>query len=184
MWQKLSSKEIFKHPRLTLIEDKVLLPNGKKTTYLRYKDDGSCAVSIICKRDDGKILLQEEYSYPPNQKLLQFPGGKAAADEKPKDGANRELREESGLKAKKLTLLGTYLSQNRRSASKFFVFLGTDLVEAPLKGDEEEVIESYWFSESEIDQLIADDKILNAHVLTAWALYKAKHRANHSTAGR
>ena len=58
------------------------MPNGHKISYLKDKDNGGCAVTIIAKRD-GKILIQREYSYPPNQKLFQFPGGAVPADEEP-----------------------------------------------------------------------------------------------------
>jgi len=73
MWRTLSSKEIFNHPRLTLVEDEIMLPNGTKTTYLKYKDSGIRGATIICQRDDNKILLSKEYSYPPNKILFQFP---------------------------------------------------------------------------------------------------------------
>lgn len=59
MWKKLSSKDLFTHPRLSLIEDEVLLPNGLKTTYLKFKDDGHCGVTIIARNSEGKILLQK-----------------------------------------------------------------------------------------------------------------------------
>ncbi len=174
MWKTISSKEIFRHPRLTLIEDEVILPNGLKTKYLKYKDDGSCGVTIIAKRKDGKILLQTEYSYPPNQKLFQFPGGLVNPDENPEIGGNRELMEEANLKANQLELLGSYLFNNRRSVKKMFIYLATDLEEKSLEGDPEEDIESFWFTEDEISQKIKNDEIQNCHVLTAWCLYKIK----------
>jgi len=174
MWKTVSSKEVFKHPRLTLVEDEVILPNGIKTKYLKHKDSGGCAATVIAKKEDGKILLQKEYSYPPNKKLFQFPGGNVSDGEKAEDGANRELMEEADLKADKLELLGSYLVNNRRSAAKMFVYLATDLGEESLEGDQEEDIESFWFSENEIVEMIKNDEIENCHVLSAWSLYKIK----------
>jgi len=174
MWKTVSSKEIFNHPRLSLVEDEVILPSGIKTTYLKYKDDGQCAVTVIAKRNDGKILLQTEYSYPPNQKLFQFPGGLVPPNEKPEIGANRELMEEADLMSNNLELLGSYLVNNRRSAAKMLIYLATDLEKKSLDGDQEEDIESFWFSEDEIARMIKNDKISNCHVLTAWCLYKIK----------
>lgn len=174
MWKTASSKEIFTHPRLSLIEDGVILPNGVKTKYLKYKDDGSCAATVIVRRIDGKILLQKEYSYPINQKIFQFPGGYVPFNEKPEIGANRELMEEANLMANDLKLLGTYLINNRRSTSKMFVYLATDFIEKSLEGDQEEDIESFWFSEDEINEMIKNNKIVNCHVLSSWCLYKLK----------
>jgi len=174
MWKTISSKEVFNHPRLSLVEDEVILPSGIKTTYLKYKNDGRCAVTVIAKRDDGKILLQAEYSYPPNQKLFQFPGGLVPCNEKLEVGANRELMEEADLMSNNLELLGSYLINNRRSASRMFVYLATDLQEKSLEGDQEEDIESFWFSEDEIANMIKNDEISNCHVLSGWCLYKIK----------
>lgn len=174
MWKTVSSKEVFNHPRLTLVEGEIILPNGVQTSYLKYKDDGRCAVTIIAKRNDGKILLQTEYSYPPNQKLFQFPGGLVPRDEKAEVGANRELMEEADLMSNNLELLGSYLINNRRSASRMFVYLASELEEKSLPGDQEEDIESFWFSEDEIARMIKNDEISNCHVLSAWCLYKIK----------
>lgn len=150
------------------------LPNGKKTDYLKFKDDGACAATVICRREDGKILVQKEYSHPPRQRLFQFPGGLIPAEEKIEVGANRELMEEAGLKANKLELIGSYLPNNRRSSMKFYIYIGTKPEEASLEGDDEEDIESFWFSESEIDGMIKKGKIINVHLLAAWAYYKLK----------
>ncbi len=169
MWKKISSKVLLEHPRLTVVEDTVLLPNGTKVDYLLTPSNGSGAI-IIAERK-GKILLQKEYSYPPNEVIFQFPGGFVPTNEKLEIGANRELMEESGLKANKLTFLGKYLLNNRRSNAYMHVFLATDLIEKHLKGDAEEKIESFWFSEKEINDLIKNGEIKNTHLLAAWSLY-------------
>jgi len=172
MWKKISSKRLFTHPRITLIADVVELPDGTKTQYLRFEKNGSAA-GIICVRDDGKILLQKEYSYPSNQILFQFPGGLVSNEEEIKTGANRELMEESGLKANKLQLLGKYLTDNRRSSFMMYVYIGTELEEKSLVADKEEGIENIWVTEDEIDKLIKEEKIINCNVLASWSLYKA-----------
>ncbi|MFA4954942.1 MAG: NUDIX hydrolase [Patescibacteria group bacterium] len=177
MWQTISSKEVFSHPRLTLIEDEVVLPNGVKTSYLKFRELGN-AVTVICRNEKNQILLQREYSYPPNRDLYQFLGGFVPSDENISAGANRELMEEAKLFSNTLVSLGEYLVNNRRSNAKMFVFLATDLEERALPGDPEEVIESFWFEESEIDQMIVCGEIVNPHVLASWTLYKLKKSMN------
>jgi ADP-ribose diphosphatase len=174
MYKIISSKEVFSHPRLSLVEDEVILPSGVKTNYLKYKDDGKSAVTIIVKRNDGKILLQKKYFYPPNQTLYQFPGGIVPQNEKIEGGANRELMEEAGLMSKNLELLGSYFLYIRRATTKMFVYLATDLENKYLAPDQEEEIESFWFSEDEIAEMIKNDEIINSFVLSAWCLYKMK----------
>ena len=175
MWKQLSSKVIFKHPRLTLVEDDVLLPNGKKTKYLKYQSNGGGAVTIICQRLDGKILFQKEYSYPPNQQLLQFPGGAIDSGEDPKVAANRELSEEMGYRGKDLKLIGSYLANNRRSDLSFFIFLTTSFTKTQTKREStEEGMEELWFSEDEIKKMISKGQIINCHTLASWAVFKSR----------
>ena len=84
MWKKLSSKVIFEHARITLIEDDIELPTGERTKYLKFKGGGRAA-TLICKKGN-KILIQKEYSYPPNKILFQFPGGSINKDEVLEEG--------------------------------------------------------------------------------------------------
>lgn len=179
MWKTLSSREIFSHPKVTIFEDEVELPNGVRTTYLhtKYVVDGA---TVVCRREDGKILVQREYSYPPNHLLYQFPGGLAVVGETIEEGANRELMEEAGYRAKKLTPLGDYYYDHRRSKGKMFIFLGEDLVKESLPPDPEEegAIESFWFTEKEIDDLIANNEMENSRFLSAWCLYRILKQKN------
>jgi ADP-ribose pyrophosphatase len=173
MWKILSSKEIFNHQYLTLIEDNILLSCGTKINYLKFKDKGN-SVTLISKRNNGEILLSREYSHPPQEILFQFPGGFVPFNENLEKGANRELMEETGFKANSLQLLGNYLINNRRSNSKMYVYLATQLIKRSLKGDLEEDIKSYWFTEKEIDNMIKNGEIINVNVLASWSLYKLK----------
>ncbi|MFC1790621.1 NUDIX hydrolase [Patescibacteria group bacterium] len=173
MWKTLSSKIIFEHPFITLIEDEVLLPSGVKTTWLKFTERTGCSATIICQRKDGKILVQEEYIYPVNQKILQFPGGYIDPKEKPEIGAKEELKEETGFTVGKMKPLGKYLFNDRRSKAMVHVFLATDLKKGVSKRDsEEEDNKIFWFSVGEIDKLISKGKINQCNFLSCWALFK------------
>lgn len=173
MWKTIDTKILFEHERMVLAEDRVGLPNGKEIKYLKFKGLPN-TVTLICRNIKGQILLQKEYSYPPNKILIQFPGGALHKNENPKSGANRELMEETDYKAKKIRLLGKYLVASRRSDSCVYVFLCEDLVEQSLDGDDEEDLENYWVTESEIEKLIEQGKILNSHMLASWTIYKSQ----------
>lgn len=173
MWKKLSSKKILSHKRIVLIEHEAIAPTGEKTDYLTFEYSND-HVTMVCKRDDGKILVQKENSFPINKKIYQFPGGGMKSQEKVEEGANRELMEESNLCASKVEVLGSFLINNRRSEEVMYVCLGTELKKDELNGDPEEKIENYWFSEEEIEVLIKNGEIINSPMLSAWAIYKAR----------
>lgn len=122
--------------------------------------------------DDGLVLLQREYSHPPAEVLYQFPGGSVPNDEDIAEGANRELMEECSLSGD-LELIGAYYSDNRRSDSMTHVFVATNLREADLPGDDEEFIEHDWYSEAQIDDMVARGDIKHAYVLASWMVYKS-----------
>lgn len=170
-WKKLSEKLLLSHPRISVYEDEVELPSGHKTHYLRFAKtpDAACILAI---NKDGKILLQREYSYPPNEWLYQVPGGAIEPDETPEEGATRELAEESSLKGD-LKLLGWYYMDNRRKNSKFYVYLATNIAEDTSKNqDIEEELEDCWFTEQEIEEMIRNGEITTYSALAAWAFYK------------
>ena len=175
-WKTLSSKEIFTHPRMSLLEDLVQLPNGEEVSYLRKKDTGKAGVTIIARKQN-LILLCQEYSYPPNAVLYQFPGGGVNTDEDVQEAADRELREETGHSAQTYTYLGKYYDDNRRSAAFAHVYLAEDLTINPLAtGDVEEQITSAWYTEQEIETMMKDGKILNVHALASWNLYRLHNK--------
>jgi len=172
MWKRLSSKVILKHPRLTVVEDEVELLDGTKTDYLRYKNNGNAAI-IICKRKDGKLLLQEDYSYPSNKRLIQFPGGWVPKGEQPKVGAKREFVEETGFLPEGLELMGEYLINHRRTDSKMYVFKAKGVKKGKQKLDKEEAgIKNVWLTENEFLNLIKRGLIESHHTLASWALYR------------
>lgn len=175
-WKRIHSTKIFEHPQLTLIEDEVELANGHRTAYLRY-NTGQQSVTIICIRE-GCILLQQEYSYPPNAVLYQFPGGKVEKGELILETAKRELEEESHFtcKVEAIHELGWYYSNNRRSDAKMHVVLinNPSALEVAIDGDPEEHSISTWIPISEFESMLGEGEITNFSVLAAWTLFKAK----------
>ena len=130
-------------------------------------------MTLLCQRGDGAFLLQREYSYPPDARLLQLPGGGGRDGEEPEAAANRELMEESGYRAGRLTRLGWVYGDNRRSDGKMYFFLGQDLEAASLPPDPGEVVENVWVTADELDRLIRGGDVVNAFLLAAWAFYRA-----------
>lgn len=172
MWKKLASKVLLDHPRARIVEDEIELHNGSYSSYLRFETRVDAA-EVILVNDEGKIFVAREYSYVLGYPVYQFPGGALLAGEDPLEGAQRELREEAGFEAKELILLGSYFPFHRRMEMKHFVFVGRGLIENPLPADQEELFENFWFSEDEIDLMIKKGEMVNASLLSAWAIFKA-----------
>lgn len=171
-WITLGTVQVIQHSRITLLEDAIVLPSGKNTRYLRFGKTSEAAL-VILQDEEGRILLETEYSYPPDKVLYQFPCGVfSLKEESPLDAAQRELCEEAGLSAK-LTLIGSYLMYHRRTDATMYVFSGTNPEEDKSgKPDITEDIKLHWLMPEEIDTLIANGQIINVDVLAPWLLYK------------
>lgn len=167
MWKKLSSKVLFTHPRLLVEEDEVEISPDKIIQYLKYGYGGN-GVVIVAQNDKNEVLFIKEDSYVTGVLLLQLPMGKVEGDESFETAANRELQEETGLKAKALTVKGNYYQNHRRSTNKGIVVLATDLEASELQADEEEQgIEKVWLPITEIESRITQEEIIDADTLSS-----------------
>jgi ADP-ribose pyrophosphatase len=174
-WKTLSSKALFEHPEMTIVQDTVLLPNGETSTYIRKSSTTHHSVIIIAINNSGDVLLQREYSHPPATVLWQLPGGSMKDGETTEQAALRELAEESGVGAHNVRVIGYYYTHNRTSDQKQFVVECTDLFEHKLAEDADEFIESSWLSRGEIEELIAHGDIHNINLLAALNMWQHKH---------
>src|SRR6201987_4641959 len=100
----LSSREIYRNPWLRLREDQIERNNGTNGIYgVVDKDD--CAVIIPI--DGDMIYLVEQFRYTIQERALELPqGGWEMEIDDPEDLARGELKEETGLDAGQMTLLG------------------------------------------------------------------------------
>lgn len=170
-WKCIGRKQVFRHPRLQLTEDTIILPSGKEITYLREEPAKTHSVAVIAINADRQILLQKEYSYPPNKTLWQLPGGSIELDEDVIDAAKRELAEESGFTADDCSVIGSYYLNNRRTDRKQFVVACNNLRRKTLPPDDEEFIESVWVDFAKVKHMVATGEIDNVTLLAALQLY-------------
>ena len=107
----VASEEIYKGRVVHLFRDTVRLPNGKLATREVMRHSG--AVCVVPLTDAGEVVMVRQYRYPFQTVLLEVPAGKLDPGEAPEACARRELSEETGAAAGKLTYLGDYLPLRR-----------------------------------------------------------------------
>lgn len=101
----LSSTAVYDGVLLKVRRDKVCLPDGH--TSAREWIDHPGAAAVVPLFADGGTLLVRQYRYAPRRTFLEVPAGKLdVAGEGPEVVAARELREETGFRAGRLTSLG------------------------------------------------------------------------------
>ncbi len=86
-------------------EDITPKPGEQQYTYY-FLETTQPAVIVVPVLPDGHLLLERVYRHPHRQWFVEFPAGGIDAGETPEQAAARELLEETGFVAKRLTRLG------------------------------------------------------------------------------
>ncbi len=104
---KISSDQVFDGRLLKVYCDEILLPDGNKAGREYIMHVG--AVCVVALTDDNDVIIERQYRYPMHEVTLEIPAGKLdSKDEDPLQAAKRELKEETGAVADKMTYLGKF----------------------------------------------------------------------------
>jgi len=134
----LDSKEVFSGRVFSVAVDTVR-EGGQ--TYKREVVQHPGSAVILPAFDDGTISLVRQYRHPAMRYLLELPAGTLNDQERPEDGAARELEEELGLVAGQMEKLGEFFVTPGFCSEKMWLYLATDLTATAQRLDEDEMIE-------------------------------------------
>ncbi len=115
--------------------------NGARRKYERMKSRGRGAVIVAPMFDDDTILLVREYACGLHRYELGLVKGRIDAGETPEQAAERELKEEAGYGARKLTVLRSISLVPTYMSNQTWLVLAQDLYPERLEGDEPEELE-------------------------------------------
>ncbi|HYF98301.1 MAG TPA: ADP compounds hydrolase NudE, partial [Coxiellaceae bacterium] len=143
--------------KLFTVEDVHLrFANGQERNFERMQGRNLEAVMVVPLLDKDTFLLIREYGAGLESYSLAFPkGGMDGGNSEDMFAcANRELKEEVGYGAHKLSLLASLSSSPSYSKAHMHIILAQDLYPERLAGDEPEPIEVVPWKVSQIDQLL------------------------------
>lgn len=115
-----------------------------------------------------KIVLIKQYRFPTKKEIWEIPAGKLRKKEKPEIGAKRELKEETGLGAKKLEKIGEFYLSPGYSTEYMYLFRAKSLKKGKQSLDEDEIIKNIKiFNLKEALQMIKRKEIIDAKTILA-----------------
>ena len=150
--------------------------NGATRVYERLMSRGNGAVLVIPMIDDETVLLIYEFSGGTERYELGLTKGKIDKGETPVEAAGRELKEEIGYGANKLTFLKTITLAPGYQSSETPIVLAEELYEETAEGDEPEPLEIVPKKLSDIEQLTYSEDLTEARSILA--LYMARDIIN------
>lgn len=132
----LSSRLVFRGAVATVRIDDVRLPSGRIGRREIIEHPGAAA--IVPLTDAGEVVLVRQYRKTVENMLLEIPAGKLEPGEDPLTCAQRELAEETGLRATVMTPMLTFAPSPGILTEAITIFLARGLVPHRLSGPPEE----------------------------------------------
>ena len=170
----LDSKLIYDGKVIRVVKDKVLCPNGNESYREIIHHNGGAG--ILCINEKEEILLIRQYRYAYNEVLYEIPAGKLEVGENPYDAAIRELEEETANKASSLELLGRIYPTCGYSDEIIYLYLAKNTIITKTNFDEDEFIESSFYSLDKVLDMIKEGIIVDAKTICAIEYYLLKKR--------
>ena len=164
--KQLEAEYIYEGKILRLRRDIALLPNG--TTAPREVVEHNGGVCVVPLTDDGKIIFVEQYRYPYGEVILEIPAGKRdSLEEEPINTGIRELKEETGATAQKMTFLGELYPTPGYCGEIIWMYAATGLSFGEQEPDEDEFLNLKTLSLEEAVEKILSGEIKDAKTQAA-----------------
>jgi len=169
----ITRKQQIARTRLFKVEELDLeFSNGEKRTYERLVAGPNGAVMIVPVLNNESLILIREYSAGTEDYQLAFPKGLMETGETAAEAANRELMEEVGYGAGKITPMKQMSLAPGYLTHKMNLLLAEDLYLQSLEGDEPETLEVVHWPIEDIDSIIDQKDFTEARSIAALFLAK------------
>ncbi len=163
----LETKLVAKSRLFGIEELQIRFSNGEERTYERLRTPPLAAVMCVPMLDNDTVVLIREYGAGLENYQLTLPKGAYDHGEDWRQAADRELKEEAGYGAGKLTLLKNLTLSPGYMGHQIRVVLAQELYEERLPGDEPEPLEVLTWKLSDLETLVAREDMTEARVIAA-----------------
>jgi 8-oxo-dGTP pyrophosphatase MutT (NUDIX family) len=132
------------------------------------------AAAVVAVDSSRRVCLVRQYRHGVADFLWEIPAGKLDAGEPPEICAIRELREETGVTARRFSSLGLYLPAPGIFTEVIHLYLARDLEIGPPDPDADEELELKWLPLEEAIALVLEGEWNDGK--TALGLWRAQHQ--------
>jgi ADP-ribose pyrophosphatase len=123
-------------------------------------------------------LFVKQYRIGVGEELLELPAGVLNDGEDPQTCAAREIREETGMAAGKLELLGDFYLAPGYSSEHMYIFLASALYPSPLEQDADEFLQLVTIPAEQAVEMAQNGGLRDAKSLAALMLAQRRLRGD------
>lgn len=173
-WRTITSRPVYSNPWMRIREDVAQMPDGRTTIYgvVECKP----AVGVLPFVDVRTVVLVGQYRYVARGFFWEMPTGGVRDGETHEAAAQRELGEEAGYAAGRLTPLCSFISSKSVVDETCHLYRADDLRPVAGHSDPTEFIEVRAFPFDEVVRMVERSEIRDAMTVIA-VLHAARPRA-------
>ena len=146
------------------------MPNGLRAS--REIIDHGGVIAVIPVLENGQIVMVRQFRLAAAKITLEVPAGRMNPHESARQAVHRELREETGYRAKKIRKLISFYPAIGYSNERIHLFIATGLTPGEQDPDEDEMIEIEILTLKQAISKIKAGKIIDSKSILA-LLYTA-----------
>lgn len=151
----------YENPWITVWHDEVTRPDGNPGIY-GVVHFANVAVGVVAIDDADRVVLVGQHRYPLGDDSWEIPEGGVPEDEDPVAGAQRELREETGLTAATWRELCRLELSNSVTDETAVLFVATGLTHGASEPEPTESLRVRWVPFDEALAMTLDGRIVDA----------------------
>ncbi len=171
----ISSREVYRNSWTSVREDVIERPDGQRGIYGVVDKDPACIVIPLERTAEGEFLwLVRQFRYTVGGTYFEFPqGGWEQADANPEEMARGELREETGLRAGRVTVLAPLWIGYGVMRQLHHTFLAEELEPGEHDRDPEEYdMTVHRVRVAEFEAMLLDGRVMDNCSAAAWGIYR------------
>jgi 8-oxo-dGTP pyrophosphatase MutT (NUDIX family) len=160
-WTRKTRRVAYENPWITIWHDEVTRPDGEPGIY-GVVHFANLAVGVLALDEADRVLLVGQHRYALDEYSWEIPEGGVPLDETPLAGAQRELREETGMDAATWREIGRSHLSNSVSDELAVLFVATGLTAGVATPDGTEALDIRWLPFDEVLAMTLDGRITDA----------------------
>ena len=175
LWKDIERKKLQSCRIFDLYEVKRISPVGRERSFFLLDAPDWITVIPVLKNDEGIecFLMVEQFRHGSSKLTLEFPAGIVDKDESPENAALRELKEETGYRAGKITELGAVSPNPAFMNNSTYTFAAFDLELTDIQHlDDDEFIHFHLIPVSTVEKEMGTGRYSNGVMMMALAYYK------------